>query len=241
MSRFTVYRADVDSPRLARALGTVPGVAVAGEQDAEDAAADETDPPATADDGDGLRETIPVPDTDEETASVVKTYGLLGLGVSMVLLGIATVGIWVYLRRSGDEDSETPPPSTAVDTEAPTATVPEPSTAETGAPSSTPAPSVATPDEAADDEAEAEPDRPSRAEGDRSEVEWTTKDRTPASEPSADDTPAEPEGEEPTEPEESDEETRPGESIDAAPLLGVAFVAVTGAVVRWLQNGSDEA
>jgi len=252
MSKFTLYRADIDSARLARVLDKVPGVAVATEQSgdrrADETPGEPTDEAASTvetEDDSGLRERIPVPDTDtvdEEQSSVVRTYGLLGLGVSMVMLGFATVGIWVYLRRQGSEgEAETPPPATGLDADEPTAeTGPAASgllTDETTTGrSETTELSVVRPDEPASAEQatdEPEPDHRGRAEGDRSDIEWTTRDPTPAAEPSAR------ESDEP-EPEvgESDadeDEPRPTEPIDAAPLLGAAFLAVTGAVVKWLQ------
>ncbi|MBX0286040.1 hypothetical protein EGH22_06855 [Halomicroarcula sp. F28] len=246
MSKFTLYRADIDSPRLARLVGKVPGIAVGDEEQADEGPADDvTAPPGTAaeseDDG-GLRERVPVPDTDiGDTKSVVKTYGLLGLGVSMVMLGIATVGIWVYRRRKGgDGESETPPPATGLDRDGPTVT---PSTGETelstsgtsstsDTESSTPSPSIVTPDESPEPEQEPA----GRTEGDRSDVEWETRDTTPASERERGGEP-----DEQPEPETPDDEPRPTESVDVAPLLGAAFLAVSGAVVKWLQADADEA
>ncbi|MDS0257984.1 hypothetical protein NDI56_01020 [Haloarcula sp. S1CR25-12] len=215
MSRVTLYRADVESPRLARLVGAVPGVEVAGDGDAD---SDETAPPTTADDG-GLLDRVPDTDVvDEEKASMVKTYGLLGLGVSMVALGIATVGIWVYLRRKGDDEgAETPPPATGLDT------VDEPAVTEPSTPAPPTDPTAVEPESATEE--------PRGRTEDRSDVEWTTRETTPTSEPETAAEEAEP----------SDAEPRPGESVDAAPLLGVAFLAVTGAVVRWVQGGEGEA
>ncbi|WP_277540447.1 hypothetical protein [Haloarcula laminariae] len=235
MSKFTLYRADIDSPRVARVLGAVPGVAVGADEGAE--ADDEPGPPTApggSDEDEGLRDRIPSPGTDivgEGDASVVKTYGLLGLGVSMVALGIATVGIWVYRRQSGDE-SETPPPA-EVDTgeTAPTAT-PAPSTsgpesrvADTDPDPATPSPSIAQPDE--------KPKPRGRAEGDRTDVEWEARDAEPASEPETTDESAIQESA------ERGDGARPAESVDAAPLLGLAFLAASGAVVQWLQTGNE--
>jgi len=219
----------------------VPGVAVGGEQASDRGAEEEPDEPADdapapgatpeSDDDGGLRERIPAPDTDivgEEKGSVVKTYGLLGLGVSMVMLGIATVGIWVYRRRtSSDGESETPPPATGLDTAgtAPTASEPESPTA---VPERSDR-SIAEPDERDVSEPQG------RVEADRSDVEWEPRDTAPASEPAIADEPAVAESVS----DEADEESRPTEPIDAAPLLGAAFLAATGAVVRWLQSGEE--
>ena len=233
MSRFTVYRTDIDSPRLARALRSLPGVSVDG--DGTTASDDGgTAPPTGADDG-----TIPTPDSDVGGDSLVRRYGLLGLGVSLIGLGVSTVGLWLYLRRRGDGESETPPP--AAEGVTGESTVPgTPSPAEPDA--TTPQPDSVT-DETDDlsivtSEAESEPEPESapagRTEGDRSDVEWTTKDRSGEQE-------ANEETESPPEPDEEADESEDDrrESVDAAPLLGVAFVAVTGAVVRWLQSGDE--
>jgi len=66
---------------------------------------------------------------------------------------------------------------------------------------------------------------------DREDVEWTTKWETeprPGTDESEDADVSEPD----------EDESHTSESIDVAPLLGIAFVAVTGAVVRWVR-GSD--
>jgi|GEM_PF-950498 hypothetical protein len=241
MSKFTLYRADIDSPRLARVLGKVPGVAVGGEQAADDAPGEPVEdtaaPTAESEDDGGLREKIPAPDSDiagGDGTSVVKTYGLLGLGVSMVTLGIATVGIWVYLRRKGgDGESETPPPATGLDSDGPTVTPPTGETElSTSGAESAPSPSAVTPDEPSETAQEPR----GRTEGDRSDVEWEPRDTTPASEP---ETTGESAVDDSKGPETHDDEPRPTEPIDAAPLLGAAFLAVSGAVVKWLQSGDE--
>ncbi|MDS0281207.1 hypothetical protein [Haloarcula onubensis] len=251
MSKFTLYRADVDSPRLARVLGKVPGVAVGGEQAASEREAhrasersrgdgeeprdapDEPAAPGASDESedDGLRETVPVPETDADAKSAVKTYGLLGLGVSMVALGIATVGIWVYRRRTGDGESETPPPSTGLDADATVSPAPSTATDETESDTV-----LSRPGEQSDEEAE--PER-GRIEGDRTDVEWTTRDTTPDEEPEATPSELEPSAPGPAEPSADEDRARPTESVDAAPLLGAAFLALSGAVVKWLQSGGE--
>ena len=35
--------------------------------------------------------------------------------------------------------------------------------------------------------------------------------------------------------------SRPTGAVDAAPLLGAAFLALSGAVVKWLRTDADEA
>lgn len=250
MSKFTVYRADVDSPRLARVVGKLPGVAVAnGEVPAAPTA--EATAPESEDDG-GLREKIPAPGNvvDEDKTSVVKTYGLLGLGVSMVMLGIATVGIWVYRRRKGDTESETPPPTTGLEAEGPVTATPSPSTDASDTGSSDV--SIVRPEEESDDEA-AEAEKPrGRTEGDRTDIEWSTRDTTASSAEESDEEPDEPAPDVTASGREDEpapdvtasageDEPRPTESVDAAPLLGLAFLAASGAVVEWLQSGADEA
>jgi hypothetical protein len=239
MSSITLYRADVESPRFARVLRKVPGVEVAGDGDTEPDS-NETAPPrddTETEDGGGLREKVPVPDTGGGKASAVKTYGLLGLGVSMVLLGIATVGIWVYRRRkNADGDTETPPPTTGIDTGTGDSTV---QTTELSTPATSEAATTA--DTTDESESRDESPKPKGRTEDRSDVEWTTRETTPSREPSAEEfelterlDQAEPTG-------TGDEaDQRPTESVDAAPLLGVAFVALTGAVVRWVQGDEDE-
>lgn len=247
MSKFTLYRVDVDSPRLARMLGTVPGVAVEderaddrGAKGAPSRPAGEATPPAASDEDGGLRAKIPVPGSDvadAEKASLVKRYGLLGLGVSMVMLGIATVGIWIYMRRTGSGDeSETPPPATELDTGGTGSPV-----AETEPEPSTPAPAGDEADGPSEDRSAAEPDvEPhGRAEGDRTDIEWTTREPTPNSEPVTPDEPSVEDSTAPVADEADGDDERPTEPVDAAPLLGAAFLAVTGAVVKWLQAGEE--
>ena len=63
-------------------------------------------------------------------------------------------------------------------------------------------------------------------------MEWEPRDTTPASEPEIT---AAPDATEP----KPDDDSRPTESVDAAPLLGAAFLAASGAVVKWLQAGDE--
>jgi hypothetical protein len=63
---------------------------------------------------------------------------------------------------------------------------------------------------------------PSGRVDDRSDVEWATRDETS----------------EQDEPTRTDSDTeRASEPIDAAPLFGIAFLAITGAIVRWVKRG----
>ena len=173
MSKFTVFRVDVDSDVLERALGATPGVEVvdshAADSEPEPGAADPAEP---SDDGllDSVRPEGEL--LDVETTSAVTEYGLLGLGVSLVVLGIATVGIWWYRRRNSDHG--------------------EPQT---------------------EFERGTDPVGLSTAAG-------TAESDEPTSD-IGDDLTGEP---------------RAAESVDVAPLLGVAFLAVSGAVVRRVQG-----
>ena len=178
----------------------------------------------------GLTGTV-TPETDvpdEGKASLLREYGLLGAGVSFVVLGIATVGIWVSRRRSGDGESETPP----------TAFEPETTASGTPAPSGETDPMSPATESESDTTTGGTAEPAGRTEDNRDEVEWTTRDTGPAREtrdsfdPDTETT-AEPAGDDETGP-------RPGESLDPAPLLGVAFVLLSGALVRWLQSGEDQ-
>jgi len=229
MRSITVYRVTVSSDRLARVVGAVPGLAV---ETAASEESDEAGAPAPDEGDDGLRERVPLP--EEGAASAVKRYGLLGLGASMIALGIATVGLWVYRRRKSDSD-ETPPPASEVGTVEPSPSPgPKPATGEID--ETEPSPdetelSIVTPDD--------EEGPPFGRTEDRSDVEWTTRDRTETAD-EGETVDGTEQGATAEEPEPSDDETsRPGESVDVAPLLGVAFVAVSGAVVRWLQGDED--
>jgi hypothetical protein len=262
MSKYTFLRVEVDSAVVERVLGLTPGVEVVETLDdgREDAPVSS---PADEDD-EGLVGTATPDDELVAEGSPLREYGLLGVGVSFVMLGIATVGIWWYRRRAGagSDDAETPPPATEFET---------PDEPATPAPSTT-GPSVDEPSEQeperpdslsldldGDDEAEDERENEDgddvadstatepagrreetdeRGERDeRGDVEWEPKWSDSPPEPSIDadaDADADEDGtdEEPDEP-------RPGESVDAAPLLGIAFIAVTGAIVRWAQGGTD--
>ncbi len=229
MSKFTLYRADIDSPRLARALDRVPGVAVesdlSGDRrgDETPGASDSDATPTVEKEGGGLSGKVPLLDTDGISgaqSSTVKTYGVLGLGVSLITVGVATVSVWVYRQQSGSESESETPPATGVETDRPTA----PGSVATESPADKPV-SVVGPD------AESDPEPSGRTEGDRSDIEWTTRDTTREAAPETEESDACAAGEVATE-----TDPHPAESVDAAPLLGAAFLAVTGAVVRWLQT-----
>ena len=261
MSRYTFLRVEVDSDVVERVLGLIPGVEVvetldgAGE-DAPVSSPVEDEPqggPAAdeSEDGGVLGDVTP---DDELVAegSPLREYGLLGLGVSFVMLGLATVGIWWYRRRSGGEsgDAETPPPATEFDTPDEPVT-PAPSTTESDDGSSESA-TEGTDDLSldldgdadgadsadADDRDESDTEPTGRRE-DREDVEWAPKWDDSPPEPSVDADAVEDEDEDEDKADGETDEPRPGESVDAAPLLGIAFIAITGAIVRWAQGGTD--
>ncbi len=278
MSRYTFLRVEVDSDAVERVLGLTPGVEVVETLDDE---RDDT-PPASSVDGpadvpgdgpsdesaadDGPPGMAPSGDTlDEGTA--VREYGLLGVGIAFVTLGIATVGIWWYRRRSGDESGEveTPPPATEFESPGEPST---PAPADTGGGPRDDDTDDET-DAGADDDAETDElnlvlDRdeeeggtgaeigdddsetdeagtddgdtePAGRSGDREDVEWEPKWTDSPPEPSIDAAEVE-NGDDDA---EDVDEPRAGESVDAAPLLGIAFIAVTGALVRWARGESD--
>ncbi|WP_276271666.1 hypothetical protein [Haloarcula litorea] len=124
MADYTFLRVEVESRLVGRVLDALPGVAVVDDLTADEGADDdETDDTratggtATASDarpGPAEVETTveaTATDTDEEP-SAFREWGLLGVGLAFVVLGLATVGIWWYRRRSdGDGEPETPPPT----------------------------------------------------------------------------------------------------------------------------------
>lgn len=254
MRDITVLRVEADSGVLRRLLGKLPGVEVvetlaeSGVDGGPDTAASEAAPVAEtsgrqrgSDDSGGLvdrvkpdtglTETV-VPETDvldEETASVVREYGLLGAGVSFVVAGLVSVGLWAYKRRSGDGEAETPPPATEFE---PESTTPAPTETSLGEESGSRSGAGSMSEDST-------PEPAGRTEADREDVEWTTRDREPSPASSEVETGV---GVERDDEAESDEDPvpRPGESLDPAPLLGMAFIAVSGALVRWLQDSDDE-
>ncbi|WP_424003165.1 hypothetical protein ACOZ4I_03735 [Haloarcula salina] len=251
---------DVERDAVARALGVVPGVAVAGDAD-EDSVGD--------DDGGDEAGMTPVPgadpgDTGEGGAtaklgSLWRQWGLLGTGVTLVALGAGLVGLWWYRRRnakgavageteewdewSPSETMDSPPPS--VDT--PSSTGSEDDEAVEAASESTPEPQqTALGEQAARQEGDDTAVRGRRE--DREDVDWSVReDRTSAGStasppagsragerPEADtDESAEDDADESAADERDD---LPGASIDPAPLLGAAFLIATSALGRWARR-----
>jgi hypothetical protein len=236
MSSYTFLRVEVDSSVVERVLGLTPGVEVVDEFDTENKrrAPDErertTDHQAEdSSDDDGLVSRA-TPDGDlPEEGSAVREYGLLGLGVSFVMLRFATVGIWWYRRRSSgsketeiDSEFERPTETRTTETTAVEHDPPSPGTVDDtdhGEESDT---TEKTDDESLSTVSPA---------ADREDVEWTTK---------WDQNPSEPDEESDSEDMDAEEPSpRASESVDVAPLLGVAFIAISGAIVRWLQGGDQ--
>lgn len=255
MANYTFLRVEVDSSAVERILGLTPGVEVVDEFDAdtgERAPTDErertTDRPAEVpSDDDGLVSRA-TPDGDLlEEESAVRKYGLLGVGISFIMLGFATVGIWWYRRRnSGEEvtegDTEFEPPTetrttavttetTAVEHERPSSPTETDETADEDDESL----SIVSPTDDSDTEEDVEADteetvetadEPAGRTDDRDDVEWTTKWEQKPREST----------EEPESADADEPSPRTSESVDVAPLLGVAFIAISGAIVRWLQG-----
>jgi hypothetical protein len=256
MSRFTVLRVEVDSDAVERVLGLTPGVEVVEGFDA--ATQGRTPPAGEPDTGDSDDEREPADDAGPPTGATsdggsrLREYGPLGVGVSFVMLGIAIAGIWWYRRRQrGTDDGEygPAPEPTAFETHertpretpsTPTETDDEPTLEETEDRSL----SIVSPDdgdgeaEEGDDESAASDDETVAADdandgpADRDDVEWTTK--RDSGEPDAGT--AERDADEDADGAVDREGPRASASVDVAPLLGVAFIAVSGAVARWVSG-----
>ena len=255
MSDFTALRVSIESDAVATALDALPGISVVNPGDRPDSGrvdllpgGDTDDSSESSDTPGGVTETPFEP--EEGAPPAWREYALLGVGAALVTVGIATVGIWWYRRRSGDgtdewspEAGETPAP---IDPE-----TADGSTADAGTPSDA---EMIDPERAAIDDDERVPtdddddtdgqtvlgdempdvdaEPPSRSE-DRDDVEWTTRTDPVSPEPD------EPDVESATESDASEPAADPRDQIDVAPLLGVAFLAVSGAVVRWVQRAGD--
>lgn len=253
MRDYTVLRVSVDTDAVATALDAIPGITVVEPDDRSDSGRVDVLPDReTADEDAATSETSdaaePPFEPSEDAAPAWREYGLLGVGASLVMLGIATVGIWWYRRRNGDETDEWTPESEMPAPVDPDAVDRSTTDAETPAPTVT-SPEASTMDDddadgqtvLGDEMADADDDPPGRTE-DREEVEWTTPTETvstadPKSQPSAE--PDESAPESPPETDEAETPADPRDQVDVAPLLGVAFLAVSGAVVRWVQRAGD--
>ncbi|MBV0900680.1 hypothetical protein [Haloarcula salina] len=254
---------DVERDAVARALGVVPGVAVAGDDAGEGSVGDDD----ADDDG---PEATPVPgaapgDTADEAdggataklGALWRQWGLLGTGVTLVALGAGLVGLWLYRRRSADgsaaeeateewdewtpsETMDSPPPS--VDTPSPTGSADGVAGTDAGDTEDGPAPEpqqTALGEEAA--RSERGDDIPVRGRReDREDVDWSVReDRTPGDATESSQAGAGTDETTETETDASAEDERedlPGASIDPAPLLGAAFLIATSALGRWARR-----
>ncbi|MBX0293533.1 hypothetical protein [Haloarcula nitratireducens] len=271
MSEYTVLRIRVGAGVAARVLGAIPGVSVVDDLDAAledraDAAAgagavSETPPTASRPVDTTTRETfaseeaVAPAEDDEESASAVKKWGLLGAGVTLVAAGLGTVGFWFLKRRGSDDDgdgpvAETPPPATDTgvasaertgsrrdatsrgksvggddggmdDTDADTGTETD-AGASASSTDETSASTVLGEESSETDDAGERTHGQSYVGPTKGLGESGGETGTPTSEPeiSADE----------------DDVRTPG-SVNVAPLLGVAFLAVSGAIVRWMRSG----
>jgi len=218
MSDGIVLRLAVDSDALSAVLDRLPGVAVVDEP-AEAATTDETDDgaPPSAEEAEPGR-----------LAALVGEWGLLGLGVGLAALGVATAALWWTRRGAEDDTSEV-----------------EPGGADEGGPATTvlDAGDDTAPDGPADSEERGvdpgppSPEPTTTDSGDHTErstrVDSRSLDRSGERESE--------EGESDLDERDSgaDEDVIRRGDVDPAPLVGAAFLAVVGVVVRWL--GGDEA
>ncbi|WP_135302221.1 hypothetical protein [Haloarcula amylovorans] len=267
MSEYTVLRIRVGAGVAARVLGAIPGISVVDDLDAAlENRADATDagtvsetPAAsrsvetTTSESFASEEAVAPAEDDEESTSAVKKWGLLGAGVTFVVVGLGTVGLWFLKRRKSDDGgggepiAETPPP--AADTSVA-------STERTGSrrDATSKGKSVGADDDGMSD---TDTDTKTDAGTDTSSTDETSASTVLGDE--ADETgeqahsqsyvgPTKGLGEDAGDTETTskseipDEETAvrtPG-SINVAPLLGVAFLAVSGAVVRWMRSGNAD-
>ncbi|MFB6223935.1 MAG: hypothetical protein ABEH86_09740 [Haloarcula sp.] len=213
----TLREIEVERDAVASVLDAVPGVAVVDDAARDSSVPTRAESPAeeTGDDGSGLADRL---------ASLWRQWGLLGTGLTLVALGAATIGLWWYRRRSTDEPAGE---SVAThggdwDTDSTAETSPADSVAETSSP---------TPDDSRGDTHRPETRRTELAtdathsQSDESQRHAVT-DEFPTTEPDAR------EAETATE--------RPETTIDPAPILGVAFLILTGALGRWATSDRND-
>jgi len=222
MSDGIVLRLAVDSDALSAVLDRLPGVAVVDEP-AEAATTDETDDgaPPSAEEAEPGR-----------LAALVGEWGLLGLGVGLAALGVATAALW-WTRRGAEDDTSEVEPGGA-DEGGPATTVLD--AGDDGAPDDTAADGPADSEERGVDPGPPSPEPTTTDSGDHTErstrVDSRSLDRSGERESE--------EGESGLDERDSgaDEDVIRRGDVDPAPLVGAAFLAVVGVVVRWL--GGDE-
>lgn len=231
MGEYTFLEVQVDRDGVAAVLDAIPGVAAVDDLDtgaegttersakpagsaADNGTGDDTETPAGTDRPSAESE----PGTRDRIASLWREWGLLGVGLSMVALGTAVAGLWWYRRRGSDEEEmeEKWDADSGIDTPAPTTTD-----------GTTLGDEVAgTPVDETDGTAEPAGDLGEREREQSAAAATTPSER--ADERSRTDTDSEP-----------DRDAESG-SIDAAPLLGLAFLVATSALRRWLRRDADD-
>ena len=256
MRDYTFIRVEADVGPAARVLRTVPGVAV-GDESGEPAEEDDFDAPR-AEPG----ETPPPSDTAVDVSAgadddaeggltdrlppVVREYGLLVVGVLFLLVGVASAALWWLRRRNADDAADQPPMVDSFDepvdewrpdSDAATATedTGDVTTDQGGEPTDGPQ-TVDLTDTAESTVAseEAASARPSAdAAGTASAVEAPPAgDGESGGDGPADGAQAATEDDG----ESADPTSRAAGSVDVAPLLGMGFLAVAAAVVKWAQR-----
>lgn len=206
----------------------------------------ETPPPSVAGDG---------PEDEGGIKAMWQQWGLLGVGALLVATGLAIVGLWWYRRRSGGDDEE--PHLSSDDRPVSPRSARRRPTGSSDAAESRTASSLSRSERPSgrdtDTASVADEGGTDSEDGDRSDAE-----RDVATEPSADSTEtvlgetpdreSEPTVDEsgtddralrsrlrPSWPQVTPKETK----MDIAPLLGMAFLVVSAAVVRWATRGRD--
>ncbi|MFC6862178.1 hypothetical protein ACFQGE_01740 [Halomicroarcula sp. GCM10025817] len=246
MRDYTFIRVEANVGPAARVLRKVPGVAV-GDESAAPAEGDgfgapragpgETPPPSDAvvdvsagadDDSEGgLMDRLP---------PAVREYGLLLVGVLFLLVGIASAALWWLRRRGADEDSEAEPPTVDSFDEPVDEWRPD-SDEDTGMGDTG---DVATSQESESTDEPESGDPTDTAEPTLLDEEAATMEASAGELDSgpAVDSPAvvTEEAESDAERESADSTSRTAGSVDVAPLLGMGFLAVAAAVVKWSQR-----
>lgn len=243
----TFLEVEVERDAVASVLDAVPGVAVV-----DDATAVSTPPPTGPDSAD---ESQPDgPGLTERLGSLWRQWGLLGTGLTLIGLGVATAGLWWYRRRNADRpgsestdeyasewatDSpgETPPPTeSTVDTPSPIDSGFEPSASEDDAEDTPAADTDDTPTPGTRETALASEATPTESE----DRQRDTGLETAQSDVAGFETETDAFGEDETAADETDTDERPEAKIDPAPLLGAAFLILSSAIGRWTTRDRSE-